>query len=533
MKRKYFILIVFTMALALLQVSCNDFLDEMPDNRAELDTPAKIASFLVDGYSTHSFAIIAEHASDNMDKRTLPANLSYSNKNHEDAYLWGPSIDDTGNDSPKKLWSDYYGSIAVANQALQSISDLGNPASLEPYRGEALMLRAYAHFKLVNLFCLHYNANTSNSDMGVPYMEKPETELTPIYERGTVAEVYEKIEKDIEAGLPLIDDNAYAVAPKYHFNRRAAYAFASRFYLYYGKYDQAIKYSSDALAPNEDKILRDLTVFPTLVNDVQIYAREWCDPSKNCNLFLISAYSGQGTIFNNYSTGKLYQHTRLLAEFETVRSKGPWNTVSFAANDWYHKSSLYTSSGYIVYPKITYVFQYTDQVAGTGYARSIVPELTADEVLLNRAEAYIVKGDYNNALKDLGKWMDRHFTTNVTLTRELVNSFYGGMDYYDPELPTAKKPINPLNFNLASTEQENFIHCVLHFRRIETLFTGLRWFDIKRFGIEIHRRDIDNNSTGDTFVRSTDKLTLNDPRRAMQLPGDVIDAGLPANPRNN
>lgn len=66
------------------------------------------------------------------------------------------------------------------------------------------------------------------------------------------------------------------------------------------------------------------------------------------------------------------------------------------------------------------------------------------------------------------------------------------------------------------------IQCILHLRRIETIHEGLRWQDIKRYGIEIaHNRD------GLTY----DVLTVDDPRRAMQLPQDVISAGLKANPR--
>ena len=91
---------------------------------------------------------------------------------------------------------------------------------LRAAKGEALICRAYAHFVLVNIFCQQYDPNYPD-DMGIPYMEKAETELDPKYERGTVAEVYAKIEKDIEEGLPLIDDAIYSV-PKYHFNRKAA-----------------------------------------------------------------------------------------------------------------------------------------------------------------------------------------------------------------------------------------------------------------------------------------------------------------------
>ena len=55
-----------------------------------------------------------------------------------------------------------------------------------------------------------------------------------------------------------------------------------------------------------------------------------------------------------------------------------------------------------------------------------------------------------------------------------------------------------------------------------TIHEGLRWQDIKRYGIEIsHNRD----------GLANDILKVDDPRRAMQLPQDVINAGLEANPR--
>ena len=54
---------------------------------------------------------------------------------------------------------------------------------------------------------------------------------------------------------------------------------------------------------------------------------------------------------------------------------------------------------------------------------------------------------------------------------------------------------------------------MLHLRRVETVHEGLRWLDIKRYGIEIsHNRD------GET----PDVLTKDDLRRAWQLPQDYL-----------
>ena len=73
------------------------------------------------------------------------------------------------------------------------------------------------------------------------------------------------------------------------------------------------------------------------------------------------------------------------------------------------------------------------------------------------------------------------------------------------------------------------LQCVLGFKRIETLQLGLRWFDVKRYGIEICRRMM--NAAGKP-EKQTDILTVDDPRRAMQIPQKVRDAGYEPNPRN-
>ena len=104
------------------------------------------------------------------------------------------------------------------------------------------------------------------------------------------------------------------------------------------------------------------------------------------------------------------------------------------------------------------------------------------------------------------------------------------MSYYTPENtvnPSVKKELHPA-FQLEQGMQENLIHCILHARRILTLEEGLRWQDIKRYGIVIYRRYFE----GRTLVRITDTMGVDDPR-AVQLPSNVITAGMEPNPRND
>ena len=109
--------------------------------------------------------------------------------------------------------------------------------------------------------------------------------------------------------------------------------------------------------------------------------------------------------------------------------------------------------------------------------------------------------------------------------------FYGGWLAkqwgVDPKNPTPKKPLNPA-FEIDQT-QEGMIHTLLLLRRYETLHYGLRWFDVKRFGIEIYRRTLTSNDLGIKSVDDT--LEVRDNRRAVQLPADVLAADMTPNPR--
>ena len=66
---------------------------------------------------------------------------------------------------------------------------------------------------------------------------------------------------------------------------------------------------------------------------------------------------------------------------------------------------------------------------------------------------------------------------------------------------------------------------LLQCRRILTMHEGLRWQDIKRFGIPIYRRLNDGNR----YVVQ-DKLPGRDPRQAIQLPSQSTKGAITPNP---
>ena len=78
--------LVLTASLGLTTVSCNGFLDEMPDNRTELNTDQKIAKLLVSAYADVSPNELFELYSDNSDDSG--PTYGYYKLSEQECYHW-------------------------------------------------------------------------------------------------------------------------------------------------------------------------------------------------------------------------------------------------------------------------------------------------------------------------------------------------------------------------------------------------------------------------------------------------------------
>ncbi|WP_373942010.1 RagB/SusD family nutrient uptake outer membrane protein [Polaribacter sejongensis] len=500
-------------------MSCEDFLDETPDNRTEVDTAEKVRKILVSAYPSTTYGMVAELSSDNVDD--IGADNPYSDRFTEQVVFW-EDVTETDNDSPTYVWEGCYSAIANANQALEGIEAL-NDDSLSAEKGEALIARAYAHFVLVNMFSKHYNTQSSNTDLGVPYLETAETTLNPQYDRGSVSEVYEKINKDIETALPLIRDDIYDV-PKYHFNVKAAYAFAARFNLYYENWEKAKEYATKVLTANPSSLLRDWEAQSLVVRSQLPASTAFYEDTSN---LLTQAYSSaSGVHFGAYYTGSRFNHTSQLSDRESLGVALPW--ASNAGLYPYYRAFVYNAANLnkTLFMKMPYLFEYTDAVAGIGFSKTIKSPFTYDETLMVRAEANVMLKDYNAALEDLNTFGGNYYNYGGGITTiDQINTFYTGVAYSTEDDATQKKVLSP-KFTVEAGTQENMLHYTLQLRRILTMHDGLRWFDNKRYGMVVPRYQYT-----DSEPIVVDVLTADDPRKAIQLPLDVISAGLTPNPR--
>lgn len=510
---------IYIAILSVLVTSCSSFLDTMPDNRAEIDSSDKVRKLLVSAYPTNGYIMTNEVSSDNVD--TSGPENPYTSKFVEQLYNW-EDVTEFNNESPTRIWGSCYLAIASANQALASIEELGEE-DLQGARSEALLCRAYSHFVLVNMFAQHFSEANSSTDLGVYYMTAPETTLNPKYQRQSVLSNYKDIEKDILEGISLINQTKFDV-PKYHFNDKAAYAFATRFFLYKGDMDAVIKYASLALGSNPETQTRDNKLLATYPTDA--ISKQFISPSLKANYLLMTAYSDLGLMFGPYYSNSKINHKAILASTETTMTNAPWG--QYSRDLYYLFPRQYSGSNLdkVLSPKLPYLFEYTDAVAQTGYRRTVYAAFTADEVLLSRAEAYVRKGNYDAAVSDLNVWLKANVKNYTPMTEATLLNWIKDMPYYTPINPTPRKKLNP-EFTVQEGKQEQLLQIILYARRIETIHTGLRWMDIKRYGIEVTRRVIESNRV----VALGSTLTVRDKRLAIQLPAEVIAAGLEANPR--
>lgn len=528
-------------AAGTLLASCTDKLDEVPDNRIEIDNPQKVRQLLTSAYPVSTPAVICELSGDNYvdDNVVVPAthNDAYE-RFHEEAYKWVDIKDYSINsdDTPYQVWEAYYAGIAVCNHAIEAMLSMSaDPASdpdLSHSWGEAHVLRAYLHFVLVNVFAESYkDATSSMKDRGVPYVTRSESVVHVDYSTSeylrSVKEVYDLIEKDLLEGIDLIDDSKYEVAA-YHFNRNAACAFAARFYLFKRDYDKCIQYASDALGTSPASMLRKWGNINQ--NTIESRLNDYNDHTAPCNFLIQSTYSLQdrmlsacryatnnGTTFT--SNGKTWSVPSTLS---IVMSGGGPNWSGYLPA---YDGNLYIFGGqeYGVWMFRVYeYFEYTDKIAGIGFVHMLYQPFTAEETLLCRAEARLYKGDRDGAIQDLGFWTSGHLVTgDLTLAniRNKYNRNSGRENIFVSDLHPREMGFE----NVLTGDDLSVLDCILHFRRIETLYEGERWFDIKRYGITVyhHYRGPQEDEI------HTDSLTWNDPRRVLQLPNNVIEAGMP------
>lgn len=551
--------IIMSALVALSISSCSEsFLDHPADDRTEIDSEDKIIKMLTSSYPWGNYMWVCELSSDNLiDNQTphLPTKswdpqiLSHYNypsydRADDQLYKFEPATMSTYSDSdqPGQIWEGYYSSVASVNAVLQAIDEVAeknksadNPTGMTPRlkaaRAEALLIRAYDHFCLVSVFCQPYkDAEASKHDIGVPYVTVSEDVVQKEYDRGNVAEVYDKIQADLEEGLANLDEQIFE-KPKWHFNNKAAHAFAARFYLYKREWQKVVEHANAVLG-TDYSTLKDMMFDYSSLGEAfygDDFANAWQNPNQNNNLLLISTHS----VLARRSVGYRYSCAGPAAREVFLITSGRhafWRSyyicpLTGVAGMFGSSSSDYGyRSG-----KISEQFEFTDKIAQIGYAHILHRAFTANELLLERAEAKIMLKQYDAACEDLSNY----WNISIEKLPEADKATYGAY------VNEANKSVIESWYSDASHDNcfENwdftqgvsssyvipheatpYMNCLNEWRRWETSFEGLRFFDLKRWGLE-YKHIVGPYS--EEYL-----LPVNDPRRAIEVPWEAISAGM-------
>ena len=240
-------------AVTLLLTSCEDFTDVQPKGKNLLSTTDQLEMLL--NY---------EYKGGVTDMRIVAGDMIYAYSNlattidkpqkTRAVIMW--TYDEANMDKMAELTSSdddytyYYGLIGkVANPILSQIDAAsGDDATKKKLKCEALTLRAWSLYMLVNKFAKAYNPSTAEKDPGIIIMTE-DKDIQEAQPKSTVQEVYDQILKDINEAINL-DGLPNTAVNKMRISKPAAYAVKALALLSMQNWDEAEAAAKQAIAIN-------------------------------------------------------------------------------------------------------------------------------------------------------------------------------------------------------------------------------------------------------------------------------------------
>ncbi len=244
---KYTYGLIGIVMMSFLYNSCEkEYLDTFPTNQVSADLALKTADnglFIINGIHRAMYNRFGNNRKGGIGALMQHNDLlgedlinTGSNNTWPTYYKWTASTSDTDL-NVEYSWAFYYHLIGNANIVINGIEAAeGLPETKNYVKGQALVYRAFAHYKLVQLFAGRYVAGSSNMQLGVPYKLNSEL-LVP---RNTVEEVYTMINDDLDKAI-LALQSTNSRRNKSHINRSVALGMKARVNLTQGNWNIAIQ----------------------------------------------------------------------------------------------------------------------------------------------------------------------------------------------------------------------------------------------------------------------------------------------------
>jgi hypothetical protein len=355
--------------ILLSLMGCEKFLDKKPQSRLLVASNLKELQGLMDNYlqANNNDVCSGEICSDDyyVTDSEWAAQVEYDRRLHtwEKENVMSASSND---------YFYSYTQLYRPNTVLDLIDKVSTPMEAEynNVKGQAHFMRARFLLQLVLLFGNAYDANSAQTDLGIPL--RSGTDFNEKSTRATLEETYKEIVLDLEQACLLLPNKAVHVMRP---SKAAAYALLARTYLAMNNYENVGKFADLSLQLKSDLIdyntLNASAAFPfTQFNNEVIFQAVMASPAIIANATAKIPLS----LYNQYQPNDL----RKTLYFRTN------------ANGTYGYKGSYDGST----PKFT--------------------GISVNEVYLMRAESFARQGKIVEAMKDLNTLMrKRHNNTYV------------------------------------------------------------------------------------------------------------------------
>ncbi len=255
MKRK---IIFTTIVAAVLATGCDKFLDVHPKGE-------KINMFETsEEYEDALYGVYSELTDNNLFGQhliLLPEVMSqnFTTSDYKYAELAEGEMTSSGSTSTKKeIWKDAYAAINHINNIVEHAEDDADTyRHSRLYLGEALALRAFVHYEILNLFGPPYWASESEKNTAIPYVTKYSFDISPLL---SYDEVCRNILVDLKRAEEYLAEDevlvsaersntalAFTDARIAHINLYAAQALIARVYWSMNDMDNAAAYAEKVI----------------------------------------------------------------------------------------------------------------------------------------------------------------------------------------------------------------------------------------------------------------------------------------------
>lgn len=403
-------------------------------------------------------------------------------------------------------WELYYKRIKGCNVVLDMVDDmLGEDSERENLRGQALALRAYYYLMLVNLYGQPYNAVGIDltTSLGVPLiLTSGVSDTYPV--RNTLKEVYDRIEKDLLASLPLLE--AYGTENDvFRVTDCFAHAVLARMYLYQENWEKVIVHADYVLKKKSSlvKLTNMMTVF---------FGSVTLDLSKN--------------VYDVNSVENIWSYSRAEEYSKYLSAIGTKFPPAYRASEELYKLYEYDPGNSDNFGDLRVICFYKQvMIGGSLYAPITRPYYgnkgnTTISWNSNKgirvAELYLAKSEAIIRLVLEGKRGVEELQTAID-----------GLNYLRAARYDTRNEEYVPKEDFESTEE--LLNFCLEERRRELSFEDHRWFDLRRYGMPELKHTITlTEGNPQEYV-----LSKGDKRYVLQIPKVVMDRNynLEQNPR--